>query len=199
MISIIKFCGITNKNDLIHAIQCKATHIGFVLEPSSPRCITPQLTSKLIRFLPPTVSSVAVYKEINQDTLAHHSSYFTPHFIQADAVHFSTLTLPPLVQALKVYRNCDPHHNPCPPNGAPYLFEGMHSGAGELCDLILASKSAKQGKLILAGGLNPNNMTEMIQKVRPYGIDVSSGIESSPGVKSLEKMKELIKAVNAAI
>jgi phosphoribosylanthranilate isomerase len=78
------------------------------------------------------------------------------------------------------------------------LFEGAISGSGEAADWDTASRLARSSELILAGGLNANNVAAAIRAVRPYGVDVSSGVESAPGRKSAQKIAEFVAAANAA-
>ena len=79
-----------------------------------------------------------------------------------------------------------------------YLYEGARSGAGETADWIAAAKVAKRGRMILAGGLGVDNVGEAIRTVRPFGVDVSSGLESAPGQKDSRSIRDFIKAAKAA-
>ena len=83
-------------------------------------------------------------------------------------------------------------------DGRTWLFEGARSGQGETVDWSHAAELAKRGKMILAGGLAPDNVADAIATVRPFGVDVSSGVESSPGQKSSQRILEFIDAARAA-
>jgi phosphoribosylanthranilate isomerase len=78
------------------------------------------------------------------------------------------------------------------------LFEGPSSGIGELADWGRAAELARQTQMILAGGLTPENVAEAVQAVRPFGVDVSTGVEASPGVKDPTKIRAFVRAARAA-
>ena len=116
---------------------------------------------------------------------------FEPDVVQAD--HDTILGLEGGVP-LPVYREGE-----SPASGTSrFLFEGPHSGMGHQVDLNLAARTALLGEMILAGGLRPDNVGRAIVTVRPFGVDVSSGVESTPGVKDPTRIREFVAAVRSA-
>jgi phosphoribosylanthranilate isomerase len=121
---------------------------------------------------------------------------FAPDVLQTDIQDFAELEVPPQVQAWPVFRQ----GGRIPSQDLPYVFvyEGQSSGAGETVDWVRAAALSKKGRMVLAGGLNSGNVARAIGEARPWGVDVSSGVESSPGVKDKEKIRQFISAVRAA-
>lgn len=188
----IKICGIQEPETLAAAIAAGADAVGFVIAPS-PRRVSPGRLVELLRRVPAGVQSVVVTRQARPEELDGLFGVALPDYLQADAKSLEGLTLPGDCRPLPVYRN----HAPalCPDF---LLFEGQASGAGETADWPLARELAARTRLILAGGLHAGNVGEAIQAVRPYGVDVSSGVESAPGVKDPQRIREFIAAVRAA-
>jgi phosphoribosylanthranilate isomerase len=118
-----------------------------------------------------------------------------PDYFQTDVEDLRELKIPAHIKVLPVVRFGRKTPNPLP---GRMLFEGPSSGIGELADWGRAAELARQTELILAGGLSPQNVAEAIQAVRPFGVDVSSGVESEPGVKDPAKIHEFVRTVRAA-
>ena len=118
-----------------------------------------------------------------------------PDYFQTDVEDLRELKIPPPVKLLPVVRFGRKTPHPLP---ALMLFEGPTSGIGELADWGRAAELARQTQLILAGGLTLANVAEAVAAVRPFGVDVSSGVESSPGIKDPDKIVEFVRAVRAA-
>ncbi|HTE42529.1 MAG TPA: phosphoribosylanthranilate isomerase, partial [Steroidobacteraceae bacterium] len=116
---------------------------------------------------------------------------FNPDVLQTDVEDLQALTVPSAVKILPVVRAGRSVLIPLP---ARLLFEGPMSGTGETADWSRAAELAPRTQLILAGGLNPSNVAEAIKKVNPFGVDVSSGVESAPGVKDVRKITEFLRA-----
>ena len=112
----------------------------------------------------------------------------------SDAQDFVGLALPAGVSALPVVRDAAQ----LPPGGVRILFEGPRSGMGQVADWDAARRLAERRELVLAGGLNPDNVAEAIAEVRPYGVDVSSGVESAPGRKSPARIADFVTRARAA-
>jgi len=119
---------------------------------------------------------------------------FAPDVLQTDASDFDSLDVPAVVERWPVYRESQP----APDTQDTYLYEGQKSGHGETVDWSAAEAVARTGQMILAGGLDPANVARAIQTVRPFGVDVSSGVESSPGEKDAQLIREFISAAKAA-
>jgi len=122
-------------------------------------------------------------------------SEFSPDVLQTDAEDFSSLDVPDSVEQWPVFREgCLEPDTP-----STYVFEGPKSGQGETVDWSRASTIARCGQMILAGGLGADNVAEAIRTVRPFGVDVSSAVESAPGQKDNQLIKEFVGAARAAV
>ena len=118
---------------------------------------------------------------------------FAPDVLQTDAEDFASLDVPDSVERWPVHRE-----GGTPPTDGTYVYEGPKSGQGETVDWSRAAEVAKQGSMILAGGLGAANVAEAIATVRPFGVDVSSAVESSPGQKDATLINEFTRAARAA-
>jgi len=118
-----------------------------------------------------------------------------PDYFQTDVEDLRELKIPAHIKVLPVVRFGRKTPNPLP---GRMLFEGPSSGIGELADWGRAAELARQTEVILAGGLSALNVAEAIQAVRPFGVDVSSGVESEPGVKDPAKIHEFVRAARSA-
>lgn len=189
---MIKICGIRDPRVLEATVKAGADAVGFVLAPS-PRRVSAAEAAALLGRLPGAVHGVVVTRQPDRDELDELLELARPDWLQADAESLEGLELPEGCRSLPVYRNRVPERMP-----GCLLYEGARSGAGELADWELAAALARQTRLVLAGGLHPGNVAAAIARVRPWGVDVSSGVESAPGVKDIEKIREFIAAVRAA-
>lgn len=188
----IKICGIRDERALEAAVEAGADAIGFVMA-ESPRRVTAARAAELIRQLPDGVDSVVVTLAPGPGDFDELFSQVVPCWFQADAGALEGFVLPVGCEALPVYRNVAPES--CPRR---LVYEGAKSGIGESADWSLARELAARTRLVLAGGLRPGNVAEAIRKVGPFGVDVSSGVESSPGVKDPARIREFVAAVRAA-
>jgi phosphoribosylanthranilate isomerase len=126
---------------------------------------------------------------------------FAPDVLQTDAEDFASLDIPGNIDCWPVHREkngvTDTPGLSIEVTGT-YVYEGATSGQGEAVDWSKAAELARSGNMILAGGLNTENVAEAIAMARPYGVDVSSGVESTPGEKDAKKIREFISAAKAA-
>lgn len=199
----VKICGLSTGDDVAAAVAAGADALGFVFAVS-PRQVTPERAHALCGSLGSRVIRVAVMRHPTAADWAQVRDVFEPDWLQTDAEDFATLgrlgckTLP-------VYRNAGPS-NVGPPNAklsdrrlpGRILFEGARSGHGERADWPGAARVAARTRLILAGGLDCDNVVEAIETVQPWGVDVSSGVERTRGVKDPRKIREFIARVRAA-
>ncbi|MEK7773442.1 MAG: phosphoribosylanthranilate isomerase [Deltaproteobacteria bacterium] len=200
----VKICGITNMEDAAAAFEGGADAIGFIFYGKSPRHITPLAASRIVEELGPFITTVGVF--VNE----------TPEEIKAavsasgiDCVQLHGEERPrdcggygvDVIKAVRVRDGRDIERLKDFRVSA-YLLdayrEGIHGGTGEAFDWALAVEAKKSGRIILSGGLNPDNVREAIRRVRPYAVDVSSGVESSPGRKDLDRVLRFIKEARAA-
>lgn len=190
----IKICGITRADAVAAAAAAHVHAIGFVFA-RSPREVTPGQAAQLASLAPPGILRIAVARHPPQAVVDEICRILEPDYFQTDVEDLRELSIPAHVKVLPVVRCGRQPPHPLP---ARMLFEGPMSGAGELADWGRAADLARRAEVILAGGLSPHNVGEAIEAVRPFGIDVSSGVESEPGVKDPEKIIEFVRAARAA-
>ena len=188
----VKICGIQDTETLAAAVVAGADAVGFVIA-ASPRQVSFSQAAELLGSVPPTVESMVVTRDAQTEELDQLFALARPDYLQADAASLEGLVLPAGCRPLPVYRNLAPQDYP-----DYLLFEGADSGTGKTANWSLARELARHTRLILAGGLHAGNVGEAIAAVRPYGVDVSSGVESAPGVKDPQRIREFIAAVRAA-
>jgi phosphoribosylanthranilate isomerase len=196
----VKVCGITRAEDAAAAVRQGAAAIGFVFWPGSPRFIDPRRARAIAAELPASVAAVGVFvnqaaadvnrvaEEVGLAVVQLHGDE-TPEY--ADAVQ------------RPVWKACSVH-DAVPadwPLGVRLLLDAAdpvrRGGTGRTIDWAAAARLAAQRPVILAGGLTPENVAEAVARVRPFGIDVSSGVERSPGIKDAERLEALFAALEA--
>jgi len=203
----VKICGVTSAAALDAAVEAGADAIGFVLAPS-PRRLRLEDAARLAARLPPFVTRVAVLRHPAVAAVRAACDALAPHLVQAEPV-------PGLSTAVRAAAGCARllpvlHDGPAllrrplpsgPVNGgsSAVLLEARgRGGRGAVPDWARAALLARRVRLVLAGGLTPENVGEAIRKVRPYAVDVSSGVESAPGVKDPRLVRSFIDAAHAA-
>jgi len=201
----VKICGITNLEDAQTAIECGADAIGFVFAPESPRFIAPQEVGRIVAALPPFVTTVGVVTTGTEEALRRILATSGIHLLQfhgafaADVVHhFAEMA----IFAVRVRDESSLLGIPPFPVRA-LLLDAWHEqrlgGSGTTFDWDIAAAAHSFGRIILAGGLTPENVDAACKKVRPYGVDVSSGIESGKRKKDHDKMARFVRAAKRAI
>jgi phosphoribosylanthranilate isomerase len=190
----IKICGMTAAAAVSAALDCGADAIGFVFA-ASPRRLTPQAAARLAAPARGRICCVAVTRHPTQAALDEILSTFAPDLLQSDAADFAALRLPATLARLPVVRAGEAAPAVVPPR---LLFEGPASGSGALSDWDAACGLARRTELVLAGGLHAANVAAALAAVEPFGVDVSSGVESAPGVKSPGEIVKFVAAVRAA-
>jgi phosphoribosylanthranilate isomerase len=200
----IKICGITELDDALHAIACGADALGFVFYERSPRAITRKRAQTIIAALPPFVTVVGLFVNEDPRTVREIADECGLDVIQYHGDESpETLRMAPrrAIRALRV-RESDTldEINRYPASGLllDAWVTGAFGGTGVLCNWEIAAEIAKKRPVILAGGLTPENVAAAIQTVRPYGVDVSSGVEEAPGRKDHKKVAAFIKAAQIA-
>lgn len=177
------------------ALQASVDAVGFVFAQSA-REVTPRVASELASRAGAQVLRVAVMRHPTNERWQRVLEEFVPDALQTDAEDFATLELPPGVRTLPVYRDGAPPDAARLANRHWLLYEGKQSGSGGRADWEMAADLASQsGRLVLAGGLTPENVGAALAKVSPWGIDVSSGVEARPGRKDPKKIAAFVAAV----
>ncbi|MGI9628560.1 MAG: phosphoribosylanthranilate isomerase [Longimicrobiales bacterium] len=196
----VKICGITETRALEAAVDAGADAVGFVMAESSRRVDSARARA-LALDLPPTVKSVAVFHYPTIGELRSAAAQFTPDFIQVEPS-------PDVLQELDGTRLIPVFHDSdslvarlddyiqLRGTETPVHVEGPgRGGRGVPCDWSRAAAAARRGSVILAGGLTPDTVGEAIRRVRPHGVDVSSGVEGANGAKDPARIRAFIEAV----
>jgi phosphoribosylanthranilate isomerase len=190
----IKICGITSEQAVQAALKAGVDALGFVFAPS-PRRLDPAQAAQLALPARGLVRCVAVTLHPSQEQIDAILRHFEPDVLQTDLTDFARLRLPAALARLPVLRARPAPGSPLPRR---LLFEGPRSGSGTIGDWQEAAALALSGELVLAGGLDARNVGSAIAAVRPFGVDVSSGVEDAPGHKHPAKITEFVRAARAA-
>jgi phosphoribosylanthranilate isomerase len=191
---LVKICGLTHVVSVDAAIAAGADALGFVFSDSE-RKVTARHAAFIASRVPRNVLRVAVMRRPAVPLWREVEAIFCPDVLQTDAADFEYLDVPREIQRWPVVRE-----------GATmaeldvadaFVYEGSSSGRGERVDWQIAAAIAKKGRMILAGGLDADNVVEAIERVMPWGVDVSSGVESAPGVKDPDLIHAFVAAVRA--
>jgi phosphoribosylanthranilate isomerase len=190
---LVKICGLSTVEQVDAALEAGADAIGFVFT-KSVRQISPATAVQICAAVPSSVKLVAVMLHPSAAELQDVLQEFQPDVLQTDAEDFATLNVPDSIERWPVFREGD---SPASTDGT-YIYEGKKSGSGQTVDWPAAAKVAQHGNMMLAGGLAANNIAAAITIVRPHGVDVSSAVESSPGQKDAQLIRDFINAARAA-
>jgi len=200
----IKICGLRSRAAVEAAAQAGADAIGFVFHAASPRNLDPAAARDLARAVPAGIERVAVFLHPAQSLVDEVLEVLAPDWVQTDAGDLVTLRLPATQRVLPVLRSGGLPSSVASlaagPGGLPRrcLLESGRSGAGERADWVEAARLARATELVLAGGLDPGNVAAAVRAVRPFGVDVSSGVELSRGVKDAARIREFVRAAREA-
>lgn len=198
----VKICGITREEDALACAALGADFIGFVFVPSSPRFITPGAAAKIARSLDPASRPklVGVFRDAPFETVSRVAAGVPLDFVQLHGDEseddFATLRVP----AIKAVRVGDTMPETETFASAQWLLfdaldERRGGGTGRRFDWSLLAQYKRARPFFLAGGITPDNAATAISAVRPQGLDLSSGVESAPGIKDAEKLRLLFERV----
>lgn len=200
----IKVCGITNLEDAIQAVEAGADALGFVFYAKSPRCVTPSAVQHIVAQLPPFVTTVGLF--VNESAACIRRAMTTARLAvvqlhgdeQPEDCRLEPL---PVIKALRV-RDVASLQGAEQYQVAALLLDAWSDdhfgGSGLSFDWQLTRRLTGKRPLILAGGLTPDNVAAAIAQVKPYAVDVSSGVEARPGKKDPQKVAEFIRQVRSA-
>ncbi|MEM7500653.1 MAG: phosphoribosylanthranilate isomerase [Pseudomonadota bacterium] len=191
---LVKVCGLTRADHVTAAAAAGADALGFVFA-KSPREVSPRHAAEIARNVPGGVLRVAVMRHPSQAEWDAVASVFAPDVLQTDVEDFASLEVADGVERWPVYREGGESTVSA---SSIYLYEGPKSGHGETVDWDRAAAVAHTGNMILAGGLSPANVADAVRRVRPFGVDASSGLESAPGEKSASKIEDFVAAAKRA-
>lgn len=198
----IKICGLTREQDVHAAVTAGADALGFVFYAKSPRNISPQHAAQLLRAMPPFVTSVGLFVDPNEDFVRQVRAQVPLDVLQFhgdETPEFCARFGRPYLKAIRVKAGVDLVECAARYAGAQGLLldayvEGVQGGTGASFDWALIPQELPL-PVILSGGLNPGNVAEAIRQVRPYAVDVSSGVEAAKGIKDAAKVAAFIKEV----
>lgn len=199
----VKICGITNVDDALAAAQCGADAVGFIFYESSKRCISPPEAAAIIRELPEIVLPVGVFVNTVREVIESVIEKTGIRIVQLhgdegvdDCRGFGIQTWKGVrfrrEEELETISNYDVD---------AFVFDayshGSYGGSGALSDWGLARAMAQRYRVILAGGLSPENIVDAVQTVRPFGVDINSGVEVSPGTKNHRKIRAVMEKLRS--
>lgn len=197
----VKICGLKTLEEVEACIVSGANWLGFNCYPPSKRFVTPEEIRKLLSIVPPNIITVGVF--VNESLEKVHQIVETtglqmvqlhgdesPEYGMALKIHyFRAFRVSPQFQLKTIQNYATPY----------FILDSYHpnfyGGTGDSFNWEIATQAKQFGKLILAGGLNPENVTKAIEVVRPFGVDVCSGVETAPGVKDLQLVSNFISNV----
>lgn len=196
----VKICGITNLRDALLAVDSGADALGFVFYEESPRRVTPEATAAIVAELPPFVSKVGVFVNSPLETVERIMSYCRLDLAQlhgAETPAFCRALFPKVIKAFRVSGR-QGLGEVADYSASAYLLDAYDpeavGGTGKTFDWELARTVSAAHRVILAGGLTPANVGQAVALVKPYGVDVSTGVESSPGKKDAGLLRAFIRA-----
>jgi len=211
----IKICGLTRADDVRAAVAAGADAIGLVFYPQSPRYVTPRQAAELIRVVPPFVTCTGLFVNASPDEVAAVTSIAPLGLVQlhgdetvADSAAIAAACGRQFLRVFRVKPDTTPadlleYEQQC--RVASPLFSSLlldtyvdaYGGAGKVFDWSLIPKELAP-RVVLSGGLSVHNATDAVVRVRPYAVDISSGVEAAKGIKDARKIADFIAAVRAA-
>ena len=209
----IKICGLTRVEDAIVAAKAGADAIGLVFHPPSPRCVSIEHARAICNALPPFVSTVALFVNAPSETvhatigalrpsmLQFHGDELEPYCAQFGMPYLKAIRIGTRVQAGDLLE-CETQFHSARALLLDTFTANLYGGSGECFDWEIIPP-AMRGRIVLSGGLNPLNVGQAIESIRPWAVDVSSGVEvddkaDKKGIKDHRKVKQFIEAVQNA-
>jgi phosphoribosylanthranilate isomerase len=203
----VKICGITNLEDAVAACEAGADALGFVFAPEAKargRYLDPDEACRIIQVLPPFVTTVAVC--VNETPARLQEYLHFADYVQLCGEETVEVCLAVAPRAIKAFRAgpgfklTDMLLYPVAASLLDASVPGAHGGTGVRCDWDLAQRAVTLGRpVILSGGLTPENVAKAVEKVRPYAVDVSGGVESAPGKKDHERIRCFIQNARTSL
>jgi len=198
----IKICGIKHLDDALKAIECGADAIGLIFVEKSPRYVSLTDARVIAESLPPFVTVVGLFMDASEETVREALKVVPLNLLQFhgdESPEFCDQFEMPYIKVLRMRENVNVVAFAQEyPNAAGILLDTYHKGVaggtGQSFDWSLIPENIPL-PLILAGGLNPENVASAVETVKPYAVDVSSGVESEPAIKDHKKIEQFIKEV----
>lgn len=200
----IKICGLTREEDVLAAVNAGADAIGFVFYPPSPRFVSFERAAELARLVPPFVSTVGLFVNAERSYIAEARAAVPLQVLQFHGDESESQCIGhglPYIKAARMRPGLDLlKYAACYPSAQGLLLDAFvegYGGGGETFDWSLIP-SGLPVPLILSGGLHAGNVTEAVQRVQPWAVDVSSGVEAAKGVKDAARITEFVAGVRHA-
>ncbi|MGO9028041.1 MAG: phosphoribosylanthranilate isomerase [Acidimicrobiales bacterium] len=197
----VKICGVTTEADALLAVGMGAAAVGFVFAPS-PRQMRPGEVADIVKRLPHETVTVGVFRDESPRRVIEVANQIGLHAVQLhgmESIEDTQWIRQRVGCTIKAFPAGHRNIGRFEEYGAQFLLiDGANPGSGELFDWRLAEGVDDPGRLIVSGGLRPENVGQAIAHLRPWGVDVSSGVEASPGVKDPGKLRDFIAAVRVA-
>lgn len=198
---LVKICGVTTEADALLAVGLGADAVGFVLAPS-PRQLTPAAAADIVKRLPREVLTVAVFRDeapARVVEIANTAGFGAVQLHGHETAEESRWIRARVACTIKAFPAGDRAIARFDEFGADYLLvDGPSPGSGEVFDWRVAEGVVDPGRMFVSGGLHPGNVADAVVRLRPRGVDVASGVESSPGVKDPQKLRAFIRAAREA-
>ena len=205
----VKICGITQIEQAVAISQMRVDALGFILYPKSPRYIAPDKIKPIINALPPFTKTVGVFVNEPAEVIENIMKVAGLDVAQLSGDEppetFQELTVKGVnwIKTVRIRKEEDLQQLSQSQYSNHYLLldawsKEAYGGTGKTLDWDRLNLLQDRSRIILAGGLNAENIATAIRKVRPYGVDLSSGVEISPGIKSISKVKALLDSIEAA-
>jgi len=197
----VKICGVTSEADALLAVGMGASAVGFIFAPS-PRQMAPSAVADIVKRLPHETVTVGVFRDESPRRVVDIAGQIGLRAVQlhgfesAEDTRWVAERLPWTIKAFPAgHRNIERF----PEYGArTLLIDGANPGSGELFDWRLAEGVVDPGRLLVSGGLRPDNVAAAVAHLHPWGVDVASGVESTPGVKDPGKVRDFVAAAREA-
>ena len=198
----VKICGITNEDDALFAVAMGADAIGFNFVSGSTRQIAPQIAYDITRRLPPEVLTVGIFRDEHPSRvieLAHKAGMKAAQLHGSETIEQTAEVAASIRYVIKVFGSDSPHLSRADRYGTDMVMvDTPGGGSGKVFDWSLAGEVPDGVRLILAGGLHPDNVADAIDAVEPWGVDVATGVEASPGRKDPMLVRRFIANARAA-
>lgn len=199
----VKICGITNLDDAGVAVEAGADMLGFIFYPPSPRYVAPEQAQAIVASLPPSLLTVGVFVNEDVETITRMARTSGVQMVQLHGEESPALCQQLPWRVVKTFRFTE-HVQPEMMRQYAvdaFLIEGFHAdfygGGGAPADWQRVALLHEYGRIILAGGLTPDNVRQAIRLVRPYAVDVCSGVEAAPGKKDWHKVRAFVAHAKA--
>jgi len=205
--NVLKICGITSRDEAAAIADMGVSALGFIFYRNSPRYTTPENVRNIVRNMPPFVSTVGVFVNEQPENIRGITEFCSLDWIQLhgdESPEYCNSLPRRIIKAFRVKQEFNVEklldynvEKLLDYSVNAFLLdtynEKAYGGTGTSFDWEVAKKAKKYGPVILSGGLNTDNLLQALKEVQPYGVDISSGVEKSPGSKDLKKVEEIVR------